>query len=122
MVNWRTLEAGADAIVGAVWGESVRLSFMNGGAIDPARPMIEVTAIIHVGGDGSISPGAGHQFKTNLSAGQAALVIDRNKYPALVAKRGDKVRANDRAGQPWWEVADVTDRYSNLLVLTLTQA
>jgi hypothetical protein len=32
---------------------------------------------------------------------------------------GDKVRANDRDGKPWFEVAAVSDRYSNLIVLKL---
>ncbi len=128
MTNWRDLEAKADQATGRLFGERVRLSFMKNGVPDPSRPAIDITAILHSGGDHSAVIGAG--FTTWLAAGKAELVIDRSRYVdplnphiALPTPRKlDKVRGLDRIGMPWWEVATVSDRYSNLLVLALTEA
>lgn len=121
MVNWRKLEAMVDQKIGQSYGESVRLSFMKGQVADPAKPMIEITAILHVGGDDSHSPGPGPAgaYRTRLSLGEAELFLDRSFYSGPVPKEGDKIRANDREGKPWFEVAAVSDRYSNLIVLKL---
>ncbi|MGP9814422.1 hypothetical protein ACTZWT_23160 [Rhodopseudomonas sp. NSM] len=128
MANWRELEAKVDQVTGRTFGESVRLAFLKNGAADPTRSSVDIVAILHTGGDHSAALGTG--FLTWLSAGKAELVIDRSTYhvdgfpdlPHPMPKKGDKVRANDRAGMPWWEVAATSDRYSNLLVLTLNQA
>ncbi|PZA12755.1 hypothetical protein DNX69_07645 [Rhodopseudomonas palustris] len=120
MANWRDSEARIDQVVGRTFGESVRLSFLKNGTADPARPMVDIVAVLHCGGDHSAVVGSG--FETWLSAGKAELVIDRSTYTGAMPRKLDKVRANDRAGTPWFEVAAVSDRYSNLLVLTLNQA
>lgn len=122
MVNWRKLEAMVDQKIGLSYGESVRLSFMKGQVADSARPMMEVTtAVLHVGGDDSHSPGPGPagSYRTRLSLGEAELFLDRSTYSGPMPQAGDKVRANDREGKPWFEVAAVSDRYSNLIVLKL---
>lgn len=120
MANWRNLEAAVDQKVGLTFGESVRLSFLKNGAVDPSRPAIEITALLHVGGDDSkpVSDD-GDRFRSRLALGQAELFIDRSSYTGPPPRQGDSLRANDRVGQPWFEVAIVSDRYSNLLVLTL---
>jgi hypothetical protein len=120
MADWRALEARVDRKMAATFGESVRLSFLKNGDTDPDRPMIEITAILHTGGDDSFAAGTG--YRTRLSAGQAELIIDRSSYAGSMPRPQDKVRANDRAGMPWFEVSAVSDRYSNLLVLSLGQA
>lgn len=120
MPNWRNLEAAVDQKIGRAFGEEVRLSFLKDGEVDPARPAIEVVAVLHTGGDDSKPLGNGNdRFRSRLSLGQAELFIDRSTYAGPMPRKGDKVRANDRAGKPWFEVAAVSDRYSNLLVLTL---
>jgi hypothetical protein len=120
MTGWRELEAKVDARMARTFGERVRLSFFASGVVDPTRPAIEITAILHCGGDDSFAAGTG--YRTRLSAGKAELVIDRSTYTGPTIKTKDKVRALDRAGQPWFEISTVSDKYSNLLVLSLGAA
>jgi len=120
MANWRDLEGKVDRIMARAFGEKVRLSFLKNGTVDPDRPTVDIVAILHAGGDDSYAAGTG--MRTRLSAGKAELVIDRSTYAGSMPRNGDKVRANDREGQPWFQVAAVSDRYSNLLVLSLGQA
>lgn len=121
MVNWREREAAVDRLIfrPAHAGESVRLSFLKGGVVDPDRQAIDIVAVLAAGGDDSKPIGAGDHFRSRLSLGQAELFIDSSGYAGPRPRKGDKVRANDRSGQPWFEVADVSDRYSNLIVLSL---
>lgn len=121
MANWRKLEVMVDQKMARSYGESVRLSFLKGQVADPDRQMIEVDAILHVGGDDSRAPGPTGTYRSRLSLGEAELFLDRSTYSGPVPKVGDKVRANDRAGKPWFEVAAVSDRYSNLIVVKLGQ-
>lgn len=122
MVNWRKLEAMVDQKIGQSYGESVRLSFMKGQVADPAKPMIDIGAVLHVGGDDSRAPGPTGTYRSRLSLGEAELFLDRSTYSGPVPKEGDKIRANDRDGKPWFEVASVSDRYSNLIVIKLGHA
>jgi hypothetical protein len=105
-----------------MWGEAVRLSFLDGAAADPDRPLIDIRAILHVGGDDSKPEAGGLKYRTRLSAGMAELHIVRSEYDGPMPRQGDRVRATDRVGAPWYEVADVSDRYSNMIVLSLNQA
>lgn len=123
MVNWRNLEAAVDQKIGRSFGESVYLKFNRNGVTDPERQAFTVNAILHVGGDDSMPLGNGaDRFRSRLSAGKAELFIDRSTYagPALALK--DEVRAMDRANKPWFEVLNISDRYSNLIVLTLGES
>ncbi|MCX2696388.1 hypothetical protein [Ochrobactrum chromiisoli] len=122
MVNWRKLEAKVDQKIGQSYGESVRLSFLKGQVADASRPMIDVNAVLHVGGDDSHAPGPTGTYRSRLSLGEAELFLDRSTYTGSMPQEGDKVRANDRDGEPWFEVAAVSDRYSNLIVLKLGQS
>ncbi|NJO53787.1 MAG: hypothetical protein HC829_02165 [Bacteroidales bacterium] len=117
MTGWRELEAKVDRRMAQTFGERVRVAFFLNGAIDQAQPAIEITAILHCGGDDSFALGTG--YRTRLSASKAELVIDRSTYTGPMIKTKDKVRALERAGQPWFEVAAVSSKYSNLLVLSL---
>jgi hypothetical protein len=122
MVTWREREAAVDRLIcrPSHAGESVRLSFLNGGVVDPDRQPIDIVAVLASDGDDSKSiSDRGDRFRSRLSLGQAELFIDGSNYSGPQPRKGDKVRANDRAGKPWFEVADVSDRYSNLIVLSL---
>ncbi|MCX5571478.1 hypothetical protein [Kaistia nematophila] len=120
MTGWRGLEAAVDRRIGLAFGETVRLSFLKGGVVDPARPAVDIRAVLHVGGDDSKPVGdSADRYRSRLSLGEAELFIDRTAYSGPMPRQGDGVRASDRAGQPWFEVAGVSDRYSNLIVLTL---
>lgn len=120
MPGWRDLERRADGAVGRMFGEQVRLTFMKDGRSDPARPQVTVNAVLHTGGDDSFSVGTG--YRSRVSAGAAELFLDRATYTGPMPVVRDIVRAMDRAGQPRFEVKSVSDRYSNLLVLSLNQA
>lgn len=123
MVDWRVLEAAVDGKIAASFGENIRLSFMKNGAADPGRPAMTLRSeAFHTGGNDSNSIGIGSEFRTRLSAGQAELFLARSMYAGPAIRKGDMVRALDRAGEPWWEVSDVSDRYTNLVVVSLTQA
>lgn len=119
MVNWRKLEAMVDQKIGLSFGESIRLSFLKKQQPDPDRPKIDIMAVLHVGGDDSKSPGPSGTYRSRLSLGEAELFLDRSVYSGPIPVTGDRVRANDRHGTPWFEVAAVSDRYSNLIVLKL---
>lgn len=128
--HWRRLERAVDRIERKAWGETVRLSFLISAtqSPDPERPQWEGRAILHAGGDDSrgVDAGGGSNYRTRLAAGEAELVLTRDEYdgpnPAVPNTRKVYVRALDRDGQPRWEVKGVSDRYSNLWVLSLTQA
>jgi len=120
MATWRNLEAAVDQKIGRTFGESVRLSFLKDGVVDPDRAMVDIAATLATGGDDSATIGDGmSRYRSRLSLGQAELFIDRSTYAGPMPRTGDKVRANDRAGKPWFEVSAVSDRYSNLIVLSL---
>ena len=120
MANWRKLEAAVDQKIGRAFGEAVRLSFLKDGVVDAARSAVDIVAVLHAGGDDSkpLTDGS-DRYRSRLLAGQAELFIDRSTYAGPTPRAGDRVRATDRAGKPWFEVAGVSDRYSNLLVLSL---
>lgn len=118
-MDWRALEARVDGVMQASWGESVRLAFMKGEALDTARPAIELRAILHVAGDRVVASGPADTYRTLQALGGSELVLNRATYTGPVPREGDKVRALDRAGKPWFRVANVSDRYSNLIVLNL---
>lgn len=119
-VDWKRLEAGVDAVIASTFGESVRISFLKNAAPDPDRPMVNIRATLQAGGDDSHAPGS--NYRTRLSAGKAELHINRAGYTGSMPRIGDRVRASERMGTPWFEVAGVSDRYSNLIVLSLNQA
>lgn len=124
-MNWRALEAAVDQKIAATFGESVRLSFMKKGAVDPDRPMVDIAAVLRTEEEADFSVGRGGKgggsFRSSLAAGSAEVIIDRASYGGPMPEEGDTVRANDRFGQPWWTVANVDSRRSNLIILTLSQ-
>lgn len=123
-MDWRALEARVDKAMTRAFGEQVRLSFMKGGRADPDRGQLVVRGVLHTGGNDSfpLSMTDGQSFRTRLAAGQAELFLNRSEYGGPAFEPGDSVRALDRAGQPRWEVASISDRYSHLIVVSLTEA
>lgn len=104
--------------------EPVKLSFMVDGGLDPARPARDIEAILNVkaGESAMVSGGNGRDWRGAVSSQRSALHVDRAKYPDLVVRKGDKVRALARPGQPWFEVLAVDDRGDTRLVLQLGEA
>lgn len=121
MVGWRALEAGVDRTIGAAFDEAVRHFPQKNGAVDTSRPIQDIRGILHTPSpEGTINIAAG--MVTNLAAAEAALVVQRALYPTVVFKKLDKIRGNDLPGTPFWEVKNVNDRFSSIIVLTLNQS
>lgn len=106
------------------FAEPVRLSFLKNGVPDPARTNVEIEAVLRVGGGKttSVAGAASSSWRTRIHAQKAELHIDRTKYPDLVVRPLDRVRALARLGQPWFEVSGIDDRGSSRLVLQLGEA
>lgn len=109
------------AIVDRFRAEPVRLSFFNDGAIDPDRPARDIEAILRVdaGKDTMVSGRIDRDWRSRVAAQPSELHIDRAKYPDLTFRKGDKVKALARPGQPWFEVLSADDRGQPRLVLKL---
>lgn len=120
MVGWRALEAGVDRTIGAAFDEEVRHLPQKGGAVDTSRPVQNIRGILHTPTpEGTINIGAG--MVTNMAAAEAALVVQRADYPSIIFKKLDKIRGNELPGAPMWEVKNVNDRFSSIIILTLNQ-
>jgi hypothetical protein len=113
------------ASVDHVFAEPVLLKFNKGGASDPARPSIEIEAVLRVGG-GKETAASGNRidaaWRTRITAQRAELHINRTKYPEIKAVIGDEVRALSRPAEPWFEVLAVDDRGESRLVLQLGES
>lgn len=109
------------AIVDRFRAEPVRLSFFNDGALDPDRPARQIEAILRVdpGRDASVSGGTDRDWRSRVSSQPSQLHVDRAKYPDIAFRKGDKVKALARPGQPWFEVLSVDDRGEPRLVVIL---
>ncbi|CAM5576966.1 hypothetical protein MAUB1S_09705 [Mycolicibacterium aubagnense] len=110
------------AAVDRAFAEPVRLSFFKDGALDPSRPAIEIEAVLRTGG-GKETMVSGNRsdkdWRSRIAAQRGELHIDRARYPVLVVRQGDKVKALARPGEPWSEVLAVEDRGLSRLVLQL---
>ncbi len=113
------------ATVDHVFAEPVFLKLNKGGTLDPARPSVEIEAVLRVGG-GKETAASGNRsdasWRLRITAQRAELHIDRTKYPAIEVKPGDEVCAQSRPGEPWFEVLAVDDRGMSRLVLRLGES
>lgn len=109
------------ATVDLKMAELVKLSFLKEGEPDAARPAVEISAVLRVGGgkESSMAPGTSRAWRSKLAAGKAELHIDRSTYAGPALQSGDRVKALSRRGQPWFEVLRVDDRGDTRLVLEL---
>lgn len=112
------------AVVDYTFAEPVKIAFMKNGVLDPAREAIEIEAVLRVGGgkETAVEGGRSSDWRSRIQAQRAELHIDRAKYPDIVARQGDKVRALARQGEPWFEVLAVDDRSLARLVLQMGEA
>lgn len=109
------------AMVDRFRAEPVKLSFLRDGEVDPNRPTRDIEAILDVraGETAMVSGAIDRDWRSHVSSQRSGLYIDRAKYPDLVIRKGDKVKALARPGQPWFEVLAVDDRGNTRLVLQL---
>jgi len=116
-----------DRIVATVdekFAEPVRLSFMKDGITDPDRAQRQIEAPLRTGDEkpASSDGGSDRKWKAKIVAGQAELRIDRTKYADLDLRKGDKVRAISRPGEPVFEVLSVNGRDHSRLIVRLGQS
>ena len=112
------------AAVDNQFAETVEIHFLKGGVVDPGRAGTTITAVLRTG-DSKVSNlrgGTSRNWKSRVAASGGRLSIDRAIYSGPVPVKGDKVRAMDRPGKPWFEVLEVDDRSHTRLVLVLGDA
>jgi hypothetical protein len=122
--RFHALRDRALAAVDATFAEPVRLAFFKAGAPDASRPTVEIEAVLRTGGgkETMVSGNRDRDWRSKIVAQRAELHIDRARYPAIVVRYGDKVKALSRPGEPWFEVLAVEDRGATRLVLQLGEA
>lgn len=120
MANWLNLTAMATRTAGRLFGEPVRLSFLKGGQEDSTRPMAELRAQLHIPGESDVVPSRSNSsFTTHLVGGTGLLIIQKAVFTGEL-RQGDKVRADARDGQPWFEILAVDDKGSDLIVAQIS--
>lgn len=112
------------AEVDGVWSETVRHLPLVSGRTDPMRPRQEFTAVLRTGDRDTerMNFGRGNNARAGVMADGGYLRIDRVVHAALVMRKGDKVVALDRDGQPVFEVMSVDDRSHLRLICELGDA
>lgn len=120
MANWQDLTARATQTADRVFGEPVRLSFFKNGEADPDRPVADIRAQLHLPGESDAVPGrSGASFTTQLVGGTGLLVIQKLVFNGDL-RQGDKVRADDRDGQPWFEILSVDKAGASQIVAQIS--
>ncbi|NIZ11083.1 hypothetical protein [Pseudooceanicola sp. HF7] len=118
------LRADLQAEVDDVWSEPIRHLPMSGAVSDMSRDMAEIAAILRTGMRDEDRPsfvGSSGRRRGVLASG-GWLKIDRAAWPALTPRKGDKVVALDRPGQPVFDVLAVDDRSHLRLICDLGDA
>ncbi len=120
----RSLREDLMAEVDDVWSETVRHLPMADGCKDPDRAAVEVTAVLRAGDRDAkrVNFGRGTNTRVKVAADGGDLRIDRSVHTGLVVRKGDKVVALDRDGQPVFEVLSVDDRSHLRLICELGDA
>ena len=107
-----------------VWAEAVRHLPLISGSKDPDRAAVEIIAVLRTSDreTARMNFGRGTNARAGVTADGGSLRIDRAVYAALVVRKGDKVVALDRDGQPVFEVLSVDDRSHLRLICELGDA
>ena len=106
------------------FAEPVRLTFIKpDGRVDPARPAIQIEAILRVAGDKS-AINVVNGSSAVINTGKGELAIDPVIYNGPAITVGTVVRALSRGGpslnsEPTFEVASVYDRTHTRTILEL---
>lgn len=113
------------ASVDSKFAETVRLSPMKDGRADPDRPQVSFNAVLRTGAEGESGSNASisrQGLNSRLAAAGGDLSIDRTRYPEITIRKGDKIRALARPGEPVFEVLFVNDRDHTRLIAKLGEA
>ncbi|WP_274626569.1 hypothetical protein [Arvimicrobium flavum] len=109
------------ATIDTLFAERVLLSFLNKERVDESRPAREISAKLVLGVESAdgLFEGRRQGDVVAITGRRSQLFIDRTAYPDLMVRKGDKVRALEMAGQPWFAVSSVDGRHPSRLVLEL---
>lgn len=120
----RSLREELMAEVDDVWAETIRHLPLMDGRRDPDREAIELAAVLRTGERETerMSFGRGSNTRAGLATDGGHLRIARAAHPSLVVRKGDKVVALERDGQPVFEVLSVDDRSHLRLICELGDA
>ncbi len=120
----RSLKDELLAEVDEVWSETVRHLPLATGLKDPERVASEIVAVLRTGDRApeQVRLRRGVAVRPELATNGGTLRIDRTAHAALVIRKGDKVVALSRAGQPVFEVRSVDDRSHLRLICELGDA
>ena len=107
-----------------VWSETVRHLPLADGRQDTERAAREFIAVLRSGDrdEKRMNFGRGNDARAGVTADGGYLRINRAAHAALVVRKGDKVVALDRDGQPVFEVLSVDDRSHLRLICELGDA
>lgn len=109
MANWHRLTALAARAADRLFGEPVRLSFLDDGLMDTTRPPLDVRAQIHLPGERDVAPARGGASFSTQVVGNAGLLIIHKASLGCALRQGDLVRASGRDGQPWFDILAVDE-------------
>lgn len=118
------LKADLREAVDEVWAESLRFLPLAGGHPDPDRDPLEFDAILRtkVRDRETVSFGHGNAARLGIAASGGVLRIDRAAWPGVHPRKGDRIVALDRAGQPVFEIGTVDDRAHLRLICEVKDA
>lgn len=107
--------------VDEVWAESLRHLPMKGGAPDPDRAPSVFSALLRTGhrAPERAGFGRGDAMRPAMTSDGGTLRIDRQEFPDLEVRKGDKLVALDRESQPIFEFQSVDDRSHLRLICEL---
>lgn len=116
-----------DRVVAAVdlrFAEPVELFFLANKKSDPDRPNCDIEAVVRVSGGKASMPGDARSGDRNVrfAAQSGTAHINRATYDGPEIRKGDKLRAMSRTGEPWFEVLRVDDRNHSRIVLEIGEA
>lgn len=116
-------ETQSAVITDDAFGERVLISPLHKGIADPSRQPAEVVGVLRTrpGKSENLAGGRAQSWSATLDGSVSALAVDGARYPDLVVRRGDAVRALERRGQPWFEVDRIDDRGAPRLVFEFTE-
>jgi hypothetical protein len=113
------LRAGVDA----VWGERIRLDYIDNARADATRPAVEIIGVLRSEKlEPRSSSGRGQQLTVPQLASGAVLRLTPNEPAAANLRVGDFVVALDRPGQPRWRVLSIDVRSHLRLIIRLGDA
>jgi len=107
-----------------VWAETLRHLPLVSGQQDQTREQVEFLAVVRTGDrePERMSFGRGINARSGIMAAGGYLRIDRSAYPDIDMRKGDKIVALERDGEPAFEILSVDDRSHLRLICELGDA